>query len=78
MALLRAGLAGASRTDRIDEVRGEFAAIDLALARLQPGDLCLILVDQVQPALDHLALRMNEAKDKLQELAVPAAPAVEI
>ena len=78
MALLRAGLAGASRTDRIDEVRGEFAAIDLALARLQPGDLCLILVDQVQPALDHLALRINEAKDKLQELAAPAAPAVEI
>ena len=64
MALLRAGLTGASRTDQIDEVRGEFAAIDLALARLQPGDLCLILVDQVQPALDHLAQRIGEAKDK--------------
>jgi hypothetical protein len=31
----------------------------------QPGDLCLILVDQVQEALDHLALRISEAKDKL-------------
>ena len=65
MALLRSGLQGASRTSRIDEVRGEFAAIDEALSRLQPGDLCLILVDQVQEALDHLALRISEAKDKL-------------
>jgi hypothetical protein len=33
-----------SRTSRIDEVCGEFAAIDEALSRTQPGDLCLILV----------------------------------
>ena len=65
MALLRGGLQDASRTARIDEVRGEFAAIDEALSRLQPGDLCLVLVDQVQEALDHLALRISEAKDKL-------------
>ena len=58
MALLRAGLAGASRTSRIDEIRGEFIAIDAALARLQPGDLCLVLVDQVQEALAHLAQRV--------------------
>ena len=69
MALLREGLQGASRTARIDEVRGEFAAIDEALSRLQPGDLCLVLVDQVQQALDHLALRIGEAKDKL--MAIP-------
>ena len=37
--------------------RGEFAAIDTALARLQPGDLCLVLVDQVEAALAHLAQR---------------------
>ncbi len=55
MALLRQGLEGAPRTRRIDEIRGEFLAIDTALARLQPGDLCLVLVDQVQEALDHLA-----------------------
>ena len=69
MSLLRQGLKGASRTARIDEVRGEFAAIDEALSRLQPGDLCLVLVDQVQQALDHLALRIGEAKDKL--MAIP-------
>ena len=65
MALLRQGLAGASRTRRIDEIRGEFIAIDAALDRLQPGDLCLILVDQVQEALDHLAARVAQARDKL-------------
>jgi cyanophycin synthetase len=64
MALLREGLKGARRTVQIDEIRGEFLAIDTALARLQPGDLCLILVDQVQAALNHLALRTREAKDK--------------
>jgi len=61
MALLRDGLKDAARTTRIDEVRGEFAAIDTALARLQPGDLCLVLVDQVQEALDHLQRRVATA-----------------
>jgi len=61
MALLREGLAGASRTKHIEEIRGEFIAIDTALARLQPGDLCLVLVDQVEEALAHLAQRCTEA-----------------
>ena len=61
MTLLREGLLEASRTRRIDEVRGEFLAIDSALARLQPGDLCLVLVDQVQEALAHLAMRVKES-----------------
>ncbi len=68
MALLREGLEGppkASRTRQIDEIRGEFLAIDMALARLQPGDLCLILVDQVQEALDHLAARIKETKETI-------------
>jgi cyanophycin synthetase len=58
LALLREGLNGAPRTRRIDEVRGEFAAIDTALQRLQPGDLCLVLIDQVQEALQHLERRL--------------------
>ncbi len=61
MALLREGLAGASRTTHVEEIRGEFIAIDTALARLQPGDLCLVLVDQVEEALAHLAQRCSEA-----------------
>ena len=55
MALLREGLQGATRTRHVEEIRGEFVAIDTALSRLQPGDLCLVLVDQVEEALAHLA-----------------------
>ena len=58
MALLRQGLQGARRTRHIEEIRGEFIAIDRALERLQPGDLSLILVDQVDEALAHLAQRI--------------------
>src|SRR5690606_19843995 len=47
LALLRQGLAGARRARRVEEIRGEFLAIDMALARLEAGDLCLVLVDQV-------------------------------
>ena len=61
MTLLRQGLAGASRTQHVEEIRGEFVAIDTALARLAPGDLCLVLVDQVEEALAHLARRCAEA-----------------
>ena len=61
MALLREGLAGAPRARVVDEIRGEFVAIDRALERLQPGDLCLILVDQVDEALAHLAKRVAPA-----------------
>ncbi len=61
MALLREGLQGASRTKDVLEIRGEFVAIDTALARLAPGDLSLILVDQVDEALAHLARRVAEA-----------------
>ncbi len=58
LALLREGLAGASQTRTVEECRGEFVAIDQALARLQPGDLCLVLVDQVEAALAHLRERV--------------------
>jgi cyanophycin synthetase len=58
--LLRAGLMDATRTRHIEEIRGEFLAIDSALARLNPGDLCLILVDQIEEALAHIARRIAE------------------
>ena len=61
IGLLRDGLKHAKRTKRIDEITGEFKAIDLALERLQPGDLCLILIDQVEEALAHIAQRIREA-----------------
>ena len=61
VALLREGLKHAKRTKRIDEITGEFKAIDLALERLQPGDLCLILIDQVEEALAHITRRIAES-----------------
>ena len=60
LALLRKGLEGASRTRHVQEIQGEFVAIDTALARLQPGDLCLILIDQVEEALAHIAQRCTQ------------------
>ncbi|MCU0773154.1 MAG: cyanophycin synthetase [Ideonella sp.] len=59
LALLREGLEGAPRARYVTEIRGEFAAIDHALERLEAGDLSLVLVDQVQEALDHLARRVE-------------------
>jgi len=61
VALLRRGLAGATRTSHVEEINGEFVAIDRALSRLAPGDLCLILIDQVDAALAHIKQRVAEA-----------------
>jgi cyanophycin synthetase len=58
LGLLRDGLANAGRTTCVEEVHGEFLAIDRALAHVQPGDLCLILVDQIEEALAHIAARI--------------------
>jgi cyanophycin synthetase len=58
LALLRAGLVNAKRTTAIEEIRGEFIAIDAGLAKLQPGDLCLVLIDQIDEALAHIAQRV--------------------
>ncbi|MES2186102.1 MAG: cyanophycin synthetase [Pseudomonadota bacterium] len=62
MGLLREGLKGAPRTQHVEEIRGEFLAIDTALERLQPGELCLVLVDQVEEALAHLGQRIAESR----------------
>ncbi len=61
LALLRQGLENAGRTRRMDEINGEFLAIDTALSRLEKGDLCLILIDQVDEALAHIAKRIEDA-----------------
>ena len=52
--MLREGLQGASRTRHTEAIQGEFHAIDTALARLAGGDLCLILIDQVEEALAYI------------------------
>jgi cyanophycin synthetase len=60
LMLLREGLKQAKRTTAIEEISGEFLAIDTALARIQPGELCLILIDQVEEALAHIGHRLAE------------------
>jgi cyanophycin synthetase len=59
IALLREGLANASRTTSISEIHGEFLAIDTAMDKLQSGELCLILVDQVAEALAYIANKVK-------------------
>lgn len=61
LQLLQQGLLNAKRAKKIDEIRGEFLAIDTALSRLNEGDLCLILIDQVDEALAHIAQRVKES-----------------
>jgi len=60
LRLLHQGLQGAARADYVTEIHGEFLAIDHALQRLQAGDLCLVLVDQVEASLAHLRQRCSE------------------
>ena len=60
LALLRQGLANAKRVRAVEEIRGEFLAIDTALERLTHGDLCLILIDQIEDALEHIRRRIKE------------------
>lgn len=62
LALLRAGLANAKRTQQQSEVFGEFLAIDTAMDKLQAGELCLVLVDQVEEAMAHIAAKVAAAQ----------------
>ncbi len=60
LALLHEGLKNARRTSEVREIRGEFIAIDSALAELQAGDTCLVLIDQIEEALEHITKRVAE------------------
>ncbi len=58
IALLREGLAGAARTRESSEIYGEFLAIDAGMDKLKDGELCLILVDQVEEAMAYIASKV--------------------
>ena len=62
LGLLRKGLESATRTQHVEEIHGEFIAIDHALDRLKTGDVCLILIDQVEEALAHIKKRVADAQ----------------
>ncbi len=61
LKLLREGLQGAKRTSHVQDIQGEFNAIDQALSRLSEGDLCLILIDQVEEALAYISEKVKAA-----------------
>jgi cyanophycin synthetase len=44
----------------VEEIFGEFKAIDTALQRLSGGDLCLVLIDQVQESLDYIGSKARQ------------------
>ena len=54
LKLLQEGLIGATKAKQVKEVTGEFLAIDTALNDLSEGDICLILIDQVEESLAYL------------------------
>jgi cyanophycin synthetase len=60
MALLRQGLAQARKATQRSEISGEFLAIDTAMDKLQAGELCLILVDQVDEAMAYIATKIAQ------------------
>ena len=59
IAIMRDGLSASKQVKKIEEFRGEFLAIDKALEQVQAGDICLILVDQVDEALAHINGRVQ-------------------
>jgi cyanophycin synthetase len=54
LRLLQEGLVGATQAKQIKEIHGEFLAIDTALDEVSEGDVCLILIDQVEESLAYL------------------------
>ena len=54
LKLLQEGLVGTTKAKNIKEIHGEFVAIDTALNELSAGDICLILIDQVEESLAYL------------------------
>ena len=69
--LLRRGLADGSRVSEVQEVHGEQAAIARALDHVRPGDLLLILLDDVEMSLPFVRDRLaRKAAAKKERLAV--------
>jgi cyanophycin synthetase len=54
LKLLQEGLVGTKKAKQVKEITGEFLAIDTALNDLSAGDICMILIDQVEESLAYL------------------------
>lgn len=61
VGLLREGLVRARRARVVSEIQGEFVAISTALDRLRPGDLGLVLIDQIEESLAFIEQKIGDA-----------------
>ena len=57
--LLRRGIAAGERHPDVTETRGELAAIEAAMADLQPGDLLVLGVEAIEEALAFVVSRLE-------------------
>ena len=70
---MRDGFVSAARTPRVLQAPGEMAAIGAAIARLEPGDLLLCQVDQVEEALAFVSGMLKQAETTSRPVAQMAA-----
>ncbi len=71
--LMREGFEGSSRAPRVLQAPGEMAAIGAAIAKLEPGDLLLCQVDQVEEALAFVSGMLKQAETSSRPVAQMAA-----
>jgi cyanophycin synthetase len=71
--LMREGFVTAKKQPRVLQAPGEMAAIGAAIARLEPGDLLLCQVDQVEEALTFVSGMLKQAESSSRPLAPLAA-----
>jgi cyanophycin synthetase len=71
--LMREGFVSSAHSPRVLQAPGEMAAIGAAIARLEPGDLLLCQVDQVEEALAFVSGMLKQAETSSRPLAQMAA-----
>jgi len=69
LRLMREGFVASPRSPRVLQAPGEMAAIGAAIARLEPGDLLLCQVDQVEEALEFVSGMLKQAETSSRPLA---------
>jgi cyanophycin synthetase len=68
--IMRDGFAKGQGTPAIIQESGELAAIDSAIAGLEPGDLLLCQIDQVELALEHVMSLLRQGESHLPSHAI--------
>jgi cyanophycin synthetase len=71
--LMREGFLDSAKRPRVLQAPGEMAAIGAAIARLEPGDLLLCQVDQVEEALGFVSNMLKQAETSSRPLGQMAA-----